>query len=173
VRGGQDADVDLDGLGPANALERPFLKHAQKAHLQARRDVPDLVQEQGAAVGDLEPPLVRADGAGERPLFVSEQLTLEDPVGQRRAVDANERASGAAAGLVDEPRDQFFTGPRLPADDNGRVAVGSAPGQLQRSLQTPVGAHHARPAAPAAAFVGQGRPQVRLLGQQPAALRQA
>ena len=45
---------------PADALERAVLQHAQQPHLRRERQLADLVEEQRAAVGALEPTLARA-----------------------------------------------------------------------------------------------------------------
>ena len=54
------------------------------------RQVADLVEEEGAAVGELEAAGTGADGAGERPLLVPEQLALEQGGGDRGAVDLDQ-----------------------------------------------------------------------------------
>ena len=54
VGGGDDAHVDLDGAGAADALQLAFLQHAQQLGLEGGGDLADLVEEQGAAVGLLE-----------------------------------------------------------------------------------------------------------------------
>ena len=56
----------------------------------------DLVEEDRAAVGQLEPAGVPGDRAGERPLLVAEQLALDEPRGQGRAVDLDQRLVPAA-----------------------------------------------------------------------------
>ena len=50
-------DVHVDGLGPAHALELTFLEHAQELDLHRGGDIADLVEEERAAIGQLEPPL--------------------------------------------------------------------------------------------------------------------
>ena len=55
VRGCDDPDIRLDGLVAADALEFVLLQHAQQFHLHRRGKLPDLVEEQGAPVGRLEP----------------------------------------------------------------------------------------------------------------------
>jgi hypothetical protein len=44
----------LDGLGAAHALELVLLQHAQQRDLGLWGDVADLIEEDGAAVGELE-----------------------------------------------------------------------------------------------------------------------
>ena len=74
-----DAHVDLDRLVAAHALELALLQHAQELDLHLQRQVADLVEEQRAAVGELEAALPPRHGAGERALLVAEQLALEEP----------------------------------------------------------------------------------------------
>ena len=52
---GQDPDVDRDRLRAADPLERHLLEHAQQLGLDLEVDVADLVEEERAAVGLLEP----------------------------------------------------------------------------------------------------------------------
>ena len=58
---GDDADVDLERLVAADALERPLLQEAKELHLRRRRDLADLVEEERAAVGLLEAALAPRD----------------------------------------------------------------------------------------------------------------
>ena len=54
VRGGDHADVDVDGVGAPHPFELVLLKDAQDLGLGVEAHVPDLVQEHRAAVGLLE-----------------------------------------------------------------------------------------------------------------------
>ena len=58
--------VDLPGALLADALQLPLLEHPEQLRLQLERDLAHLVEEQGAAVGQLEPPGPVAQCAGER-----------------------------------------------------------------------------------------------------------
>ncbi len=78
VGGRDDADVDADRVRGADAFEHPLLQHAQQLGLHVERDVADLVEEQRAAVGQLESAHLVAMGAGEGPLDVTEQLALQE-----------------------------------------------------------------------------------------------
>ena len=91
------AHVDVDGLGAADALELALLQHAQELDLHLQRQVAALVEEQRAAVGQLEAPGAPRHRAGEGALLVAEQLALEHARRQRRAVDAHERLAPRAA----------------------------------------------------------------------------
>ena len=74
VRGGDDADIDLDRLGAADAVDLALLDGAQQFGLQARIHLADFVEQQRAAIGFLELADAARDGAGERALLVAEQF---------------------------------------------------------------------------------------------------
>ena len=103
IGGGDDADVDLDGLRPADALESAFLEHAQQFGLHGQRDLADLVEKDRAAVRQLEPALALTGRAGERPLLVAEELAFEQRLRQGRAIDGDERGVRGAAMLREWP----------------------------------------------------------------------
>ena len=54
VRRADDARVDGDRLAAADALDHPLLQEAQQLDLQRQRNVADLVEEQRAALGQLD-----------------------------------------------------------------------------------------------------------------------
>ena len=90
-----DAGVGLQGLGSTDALEFVLLQDAQELGLRRLGKLADLVEEDGAAGGALEPPGLLAIGAGEGAALVAEQLALDEALRQSPAVDPNERAGGA------------------------------------------------------------------------------
>ena len=59
--GGDDAHVAADRRVIADALEHALLQHAQQLHLHRQAHVADLVEEQRAALGDLEAALAGGD----------------------------------------------------------------------------------------------------------------
>jgi hypothetical protein len=58
-----DADVDVRALVRADPLDDAVLEHAQELRLERQRRVADLVEEERAAVGQLELPDPLGDGA--------------------------------------------------------------------------------------------------------------
>src|SRR5262245_48263898 len=68
VGGGDDANVHLQGLRPPDALEFTFLQHTQELRLKLLWKVADLVEEERAPVGQLEPAGLARERPGERPL---------------------------------------------------------------------------------------------------------
>ena len=102
--------VRRDRLRAAEPLELALLQHAQQLDLRREVELADLVEKERAAFGQLEPPLLRRVGAGERALLVAEQLRLDQVLRQRRAAHLDERLFGARRVVVDGVGDQFLAG---------------------------------------------------------------
>ena len=93
-----DVDVDPPRLERTDAVDFAELQHAQQLRLHRQRQLADLVEEQRAAVGQLEQARLVVGGAGERAAHVAEQLALEQRLDDRRAVDRHEPAIAARSG---------------------------------------------------------------------------
>ena len=65
------------GRAAADALELALLEDAEELGLGLQGQLADLVEEEGAAVGQLEAADPPGDGAGEGALLVAEQLALD------------------------------------------------------------------------------------------------
>ena len=115
---GDDAHVAADGAVAADPLETSLLQHPQQLHLHLQRHVADLVQEQRAALGELEAAEPRRQRARECAFFVAEQLALEQVRGDGAAVHRHERMRGAARQLVNVARDHFLAGAGLAQDQH-------------------------------------------------------
>ena len=80
-----EADVDLDGLAPADRIDLALLDGAQQLDLRVERQFADLVEEQRAAIGLDELADVLLGRAGEGALLVAEQDGFDEVVaGWRR-----------------------------------------------------------------------------------------
>ena len=95
VRRRDDARVDRNRLGRADGNHFALLQHAEQLDLRRRRRLADFVEEERALRRRAEEAELVADRAGERSLHVTEQLALEQALGQRAAVDREERSFGA------------------------------------------------------------------------------
>ena len=95
VGGGDDADIDAARAGGADAFEFAGFQDTQKFGLKLERDIGDFVEEERAAVGQLE----TADAVGarvsERAFDVTEKLALENAFGKAAGVDGNHGRAGA------------------------------------------------------------------------------
>jgi hypothetical protein len=74
----------------SDPLEFTFLENPQQRYLRLGRELSDLVQEDRAAIGQLEPAEPALKGAGERALLVTEQLRGDQVAWNRRAVHGHE-----------------------------------------------------------------------------------
>ena len=81
-----DADVDLHRPRGADPGHLAIFDHAQEPLLRRLAQRRELVEEQGAAVGFLEPADPRLGGAGEGARFMAEQLRLDQGFGKRGAI---------------------------------------------------------------------------------------
>ena len=124
VRGGHDAQIDGSRPAVADPLELPLLEHAQELPLDLGRDVSDLVEEDRAAVGELDTPLAVAVRAREAAAKVAEELGFEEILRVGGAVHRHEGTRGARALRVQRARDQLLAGAALAADQDGRVVRG-------------------------------------------------
>ncbi len=95
VGGSDQANVDRDRGARADARDFAFLKHTQQLDLRGEREVPNLIQEQRAAVGCFEPAALRQVRAGEGAFLVTEQLALQQIFGEGARVDGQEGTPAA------------------------------------------------------------------------------
>src|SRR5690348_11231560 len=70
------------------------------------------------------------------PLFVAEQLALDQPGGQGGTVDLDEGFLLPVAAGVDRPRDEFLAGPRLARDENRGVRHRDPPDVVEDGRQS-------------------------------------
>src|SRR5262249_56681265 len=86
VGGADEAHVDVDLGGAADARELARLEDAEELGLERQRRLADLVEEERAAGGCLEEADLAPVGAGEGAALVAEELTLEERLRQPGAV---------------------------------------------------------------------------------------
>ena len=126
VRRGDHPDVDPDGIGGADPLDLAVLEHAQQLHLDAERQLADLVEEDGAAVRRLEQPLAVAVGAGEGAAHVAEELALEERRCERGAVADDERPVAERREPVERARHELLARAALAGHKRGGGVAGEA-----------------------------------------------
>ena len=96
------------------------LDRAQQLGLQAQRQLADLVEEQGAAVGRAEVAERVLAGVGEGAAHVAEELRFGQRLDQVGAVEGDERAAGRSAERMQRSRHQLLAGARLAVNQDGR-----------------------------------------------------
>src|SRR6266571_3381821 len=102
-------------------LEGTFLQNAQELRLKGRGKITDFVEENSAAVCNLELARLTRHCSGKGPAFMPEKLRFEQISRNGRAVDGYKGATGAVAILMDRTSDQFLASPGLSLDQNRRV----------------------------------------------------
>ena len=113
VGGGDDPDVHLDRLDAAHPEEGAALQHPEQLDLGGRRDLADLVEEDGPGVGQLEPAEPPLGGAGEGALLVAEQLRLSSSVsGSAAQLTAMNGLPAPGREVVERLGDQLLAGAR-------------------------------------------------------------
>ena len=139
VRGGNDAQIHVDGLGRAHGPHLALLQHAQQFRLQRQRHVADFVQKQGSAACALQQTLVVVGGAGECAFAVSEQFRFEQRLRYRGAVYGDEGRGGARAGAMDRACEQFLAGAARAVDEDACVGLGHQPRAAEHILHRRAG----------------------------------
>ena len=77
VGSGDDAHVDLDGMGRADSHHFALLQHAQQAGLRLERHLANLIKEQGAAIGQLKfARRAAASRSGKSAVDIAKQFAL-------------------------------------------------------------------------------------------------
>src|SRR5207245_1149303 len=156
---GDDAHVHLDRLRAADAEEGTVLEHTQQLHLRRRGHLPHLVEEDRAAVGQLEPAQSALGGTRERALLVAEQLALEQRIGDRRAVHRDERLAAPRGAVLETERSRASTrscaadGSCSPPVSTRQSGIGSRRRMAWRASSTDVASAVSNPADSRAALL--------------------
>jgi hypothetical protein len=134
-------DVDLDRLARARRLDLAILDGAQELDLGGWRQFADFVEEEGAAGRLDELARVLLGGAGEGAILVAEQQGFEEVIGDRPAIDRDERLGPPVPGAMDRPRDQFLPDSRLAFDQDRNRRGGGPLGLAQHCLHARAARH--------------------------------
>lgn len=86
IGSGDEADIDFDGSGAADAIEAFFFEDAEKFGLNGDRQVANFVEEESAAVSEFDFADFASAGAGEGTAFVAEKLVFNQAFGNGGAI---------------------------------------------------------------------------------------
>src|SRR5262249_7285426 len=120
IRRRDDAHVDAQGARASDGLDLALLEDAKKLDLEVEGHLADLVEEDRAAVGELEASVAALSGAREGTALVAEELAFLKAGGDGGAVHSDERSLRARTAAVDRAGDELLAGPRLARDEDGR-----------------------------------------------------
>ncbi len=119
--GGDDAHVGGAGDAFAQHLVLALLQDAQELDLKDERHIADLVEKQGAVLGQLDATGARLRGAGEGAARVTEQLALQQRFGNGAAIDGHERTLRPTRRRVQRARNDLFAGAALAGQKHSGV----------------------------------------------------
>ena len=152
VRRNQDPHVRLSLARVADAPVAVLLDDLEELGLDREVHVANLVQEQRAAVCDLQEPRLGGDRPRERPLLVAEELGVHQLAGEARTVEIHERAVRPGSVTVEPRGEHALPRPGLALDQHRALGAERLPRRLG---QTP------NRAALADEGLGRGRPAPR------------
>src|SRR6266850_6388513 len=135
-----DAYVDPDPILAAHPIEFPLLEDAQQRDLLVGREFADLVQEDRAAVRQLEPAEAALQGAGKGPLLMAEELRRDQVSWDGGAAHGHEPSRRPSRAPVNRPRDELLPRAGLAGDEDGRIAAGDLGHSRQHGRQRRRGA---------------------------------
>jgi hypothetical protein len=174
VGGGDDAGQNSDVGLAAHAPDLPLLEGPEQLHLDRRRQVADLVEEQRPRARHLEEARLGLAGTREAPLLVAEELALEEPLWNGAAVDGHEGLVAAVPAGVDGPGHDLLAGAALPGDQHRGARLRHLLDELSNladgrrvAQHLPLGGAHASPVAEHPVLGEQGPVLQRLLHHQP------
>ena len=118
VGGGDDADAGLAHALPAHRQVTLAFDHPQQLHLHVMPDLPQFVQEKGAAVGQVQVAVLVLVSAGKGPLAVAEKLAFQQALRNGAAVDNDKGPRRPSAHVMDRPGHQFLARAGFAVDDD-------------------------------------------------------
>jgi hypothetical protein len=97
------------------------LQHPQQFDLHVQGHVPDFVQKQGSAMGQLKAPNAIGHRPGEGPLAVTEKFTFHQLCGDGAAINRHKVPACAVRLLVQHAGQNFLAGTAFARDQHGGV----------------------------------------------------
>ncbi|MCY1222594.1 hypothetical protein D9M72_346920 [compost metagenome] len=129
--GGRDQPhIDPVRMARADRLDLALLHGTQELHLHFERQVADLVEEQGAAVGIDELAGVFFRRAGKGALFVAEENALDQVMRDRATIDGDEGLADPVARRLDGAGHHFLADAGLAFEHDRNVGLGGTARQV-------------------------------------------
>src|SRR6516225_280818 len=131
IGGREDANVHAACVRRADSLKLTRLQYTQQLGLKTKRDVGNLVQEQGTGVGEFK----AADAIGscvcECSFHVAEQFAFKYSAGKATGIDGDHGPVRALGERMQGSGDDFFAGTMLPGNQNVGVGRPDARNEIQ------------------------------------------
>ena len=136
VRGRHDAHISLAHVTRPHTDVFPRLQHTQQTSLGGQRQLPHLVQEQRASVCRTEISFTLPDGAGERPLFMAEQLGVNRALGNGATVHGKVFFRLPQTVVVNDARNNLLAHPAFSGNQHGQVGLCHLQGNIHGVVQS-------------------------------------
>ena len=119
IRRGYDPNIHNGFRLSAQSADARVLEDSKQLGLRANGHFSQLVQQERATLSELETPGTPLYRAGERALFMAEELTLHQGFRKRGAIDGYKRTGTTRAQLMDGASHQLLAGAALSRDQHG------------------------------------------------------
>ncbi|VTR67819.1 hypothetical protein DESC_610403 [Desulfosarcina cetonica] len=144
VGGGDEPEIRLDDRVAANPFEHFSLQDAQQLGLHFKGQIADFVQEDRPLVGQFEfAGFAGRAGTGESAALVAEEFGFEEVLGNRGAIDLDERVDRPGAGVVNALGEKFLARAALTGNQYRIVVGGRHQGVLLQVGDRPAAADDA------------------------------
>ena len=121
VRCRYDPNIHRNGSRAAHTLDHMVLKGPQEPHLRLKGKLPELVEKQRAAVGQLKFAPHSAMRPGEGPFLVPEQRAVHERLRDGPAIDLDEGLAHALRSGLDRVGDKLLARAGFPEDQHRRI----------------------------------------------------
>src|SRR3989338_10825281 len=154
VGGGDDPDIEADGLRPADALALALLQDAEELALQVERHGADLVEKERAAVCLFKAADADLLGVGEGAFLVAEEFVLHQRGRDGGAIDRDQWIVLSRTVPVNGAGHHLFAGPGLALDEHRGAHPGGPGRPLFYGRRGGSFADQVAPIAPVGLFLG-------------------
>ena len=131
VRRRDDPDIHGQGLPASHPEELLALEDPQQFRLEVEGELAHLVEEERAAVGEVEEPLGRPVGSGERAALEAEELALEERLGERCAIEGYEVRVAPGREPVERAGEELLSRAALPREQDVRTRRCDLPDEVE------------------------------------------
>ena len=131
MRGSDDPRVHTNRSGAPETFDLSLLEHAKQLDLDVAGEIPDLVEEDGRSMSQLEPAELPLAGAGVGAFLSAEQLAFQQRGRKSGAVDSHHRLRAPCAEPVHFRCKQFLAAASFAEQEHGRIGRRHLPNLFQ------------------------------------------
>ena len=143
MSGAENTDVHGNRGVSAQAFDLSFFQHPQHLGLSQGVHIANFIQEDCPSMRLFELSFALLGGASKGSFFMPKKLTLNQGIGQSRAVDGNESSFFPGTAIMNFAGQQFFTRAAVSLDEDGHIRPGHLVRNLEKALHLPALSDHA------------------------------